>query len=192
MSLVLALLFHAVLGGVCAYLGRIRLEQRRERWGPPYLVAMTAAAAVGAPVAVFLLRFRGGWFVHHAVEPSVHAVFETYSFAFSLGLVAAVLLATTAGAWVERRAIDRMHPPWCLAPVVGWVLLGVLAYATAWDRLVRVGPSDDALAGRGRLVWEDVAGAASLLPVVAGVVAAWVARRFSEEAAGSTAPPAGG
>jgi len=190
MGLVIALAWHAVMGGLCAYRARLYLESRGEIWGLPFLVALSAAGLVGGPASVFLFRFHGAFFVHYFDNPAAHPEIDTWGFPISVGVLTAMGVATTLGFRAVRYAVEKMHAPYCLAPAAGVALVALIFAGIFWNRVFLVGDFDQFAAGALRPIWGHMAGALVVLPVCAGVVAAHICGRWFIEEKGTMPPVA--
>ncbi len=189
MGLLLSMLFHAALGGLCCYLARDWLELRGERLGIPLIMPMGATLVVGAPAAVYVFRFHGPFALHYLWDPTREAVFDTYSFPVSVGILALLALAT-AGGWVAvRRTVDLMHPPYCAAPAAGFVLVGLLLAGIFYRRSGFVTDMAGFAADDGVPLHQSPVGATLVVTVLAGALVALLTARVFRDDPRATVPP---
>lgn len=190
MGLVIALCWHAVVGGLCAYRARLYLESRGERWGLPFIVALASAGLVGGPACVFIFRFFGAYFMHYFVNPIAYPEVDTWGFPLSVAVLLSTGIMTTVGYAAVRYASDKMHPPYCLAPAGFFGLVLLLFAGVCWNRVFLVGEQEQFAASALRPIWSHMVGALSLAPVVTGLVAALVCGRWFKEEKQSMPPVA--
>ncbi|MEW5852934.1 MAG: hypothetical protein AB2A00_29395 [Myxococcota bacterium] len=190
MGFFLMTLWHVMVGGMCAYQGRGRLEARDEVLGPPYLLAQAATTLVGGPVAAWFFHFYPSWFFHYLLDPTDSATFETYRFPLSALTLLFLVGATSLGFMAVRRAIVKMHPPYSAFPVAAAGLLFLLFTGIGYARVFFVGDAEQFLTASARPIFGHMAGVLSLLPLASGALVALVCGKYFKEDLSSRPPVA--